>query len=354
MSRAAVRAWLVSRAAVVVLVALAAYLQHRHGYGRAPVRPGATSFFAWDGGWYRDIAERGYGGVAPDGIRFFPLFPLLGRLAGPAAGAALLVVANVSALAYADGLARLTARETGDPAAGERAAWLALVNPLSFVLVAAYAEALALALAVWCLLLLRRGAWWGAAAVAFLAGLSRPVGLLLAIPALVEALRPPRRDVPARVAAVAAAPLGCAAYLAWVGVTRGDPLLPFSVQQNDDLRDSVLASPLTGLVRAWQALPDGRVVVALHLVWVPFVLWLVWVAARRLPASFALYAAALVLLAVTTPQLASFERYALSAFPLLTVLATVRSRAGRGALAMLCSFGLAGYGVLAFAHLYVP
>jgi hypothetical protein len=279
---------------------------------------------------------------------------MLGRLAAPVAGAALLVVASASALVYADGLARLTRHETGDAAAGERAAWLALVNPVSFVLVAAYAEALAAALAVWCLLLLRRRAWLAAAAVAFLGGLARPIGLLLAVPALVEAWRPPRTDLWRRALAVVAAPLGCAAYLGWVGLTRGDPLLPFTVQQNSDLRGSVLASPLTGLVRAWQALPDGRVVVALHLVWVPFVLGLLWLVARRLPASYAAYAGAIVFLAVTTPQLASFERYALSAFPLLVVLATIRSRPGRAALTTVCSFGLAGYGILAFAHLYVP
>jgi hypothetical protein len=34
---------------------------------------------AWDGTWYRDIAEFGYSSIAPEGLRFFPLFPLLGR-----------------------------------------------------------------------------------------------------------------------------------------------------------------------------------------------------------------------------------------------------------------------------------
>ena len=33
---------------------------------------------AWDASWYRDIAHGGYDGVAKEGLRFFPLFPMLG------------------------------------------------------------------------------------------------------------------------------------------------------------------------------------------------------------------------------------------------------------------------------------
>ncbi|MCB1258812.1 MAG: hypothetical protein KDB33_00190, partial [Acidimicrobiales bacterium] len=34
----------------------------------------------WDGTWYRDIAAGGYDAVPLEGIRFFPLYPLLGRV----------------------------------------------------------------------------------------------------------------------------------------------------------------------------------------------------------------------------------------------------------------------------------
>jgi hypothetical protein len=356
-SPAAVRAWLVSRAAVVLLVAVAVWLQARHGYGRAPVRPDATGFFVWDGGWYRDIAAHGYGGVAREGLRFFPLVPLLAMPFGRFAGAALLVVVGGSALAYAEGLVRIARAEWGDERVAGRAAWLALLNPVAFVLVLAYAEATAAALAVWTFWALRRRSWWLAAVLAFGAGLARPVGLLLALPVLVEALRGWRtaRDLPARALAVCAAPLGCLAWLVWCGVAYGDALAPFRVQQASDLRGGVLGSPWTALARAWRAATGGgRVVVALHLVWVPLVLWLLWLAWRRLPASYAAYSTAVVLLAVGTPRLASFERYALSAFPLLLVAARTRSRVGLVTLGVACGLGLAGYTILAIASLYVP
>src|SRR3954468_3237728 len=58
---------------------------------------------AWDASFYRDIAAHGYNGVAPEGLRFFPLFPMISRavawLPGVSAGFAVLFVANVSALA---------------------------------------------------------------------------------------------------------------------------------------------------------------------------------------------------------------------------------------------------------------
>ncbi|HWL34793.1 MAG TPA: hypothetical protein VNQ77_01240 [Frankiaceae bacterium] len=358
--RDALRAWLVSRAAVLALMALAAYLQARHGFGRAPLRAGAGGFFVWDSDWYRRIAAEGY--THPDMLRFFPLVALPGRLVAPfgtfAAGLAVLVVANVSALVYADGIGRLAHLELGEQA-GRWAPWLALVNPASFVLVLGYAEATAAALGVWCFLALRRQAWGVAAGLAFLSGLTRPVGLLLALPAFVEALRglrlTPRREVLARALAVAAAPLGGAAYLLWVWAAHGDPMLPFDVQQAGDLRSALLVWPGEALGRGWLAVRgDGQVVDALHLLGVPLAAGLFVLVARRLPASYTAYAAALLVVALGTPRLASYERYALAAFPLIMVAAALRPRSARIVTWVVCCSGLAGYSVLAFAHRYVP
>jgi hypothetical protein len=295
-------------------------------------------------------------------LRFFPLVALPGRLVAPfgafAAGVAVLAVTNVSALFYADGIGRLTRLELGE-GAGRVAPWLALLNPASFVLVLGYAEATAAALGVWCFLALRRRAWGVAAGLAFLCGLARPVGLLLALPVLVEAVRglrlTPRREVVARAVAVAAAPLGCAAYLLWVWVARGDPTLPFDVQQAGDLRSAVLVWPGEALGRGWPALRgDGQVVDALHLLGVPLAVGLFVLVARRLPASYTAFSAALLVVALGTPRLASFERYALAAFPLIMVAAALRPRSARIVTWIVCCSGLAGYSVLGFAHRYVP
>ena len=352
------RAWLVSRAAVILLMAFAEWLQAMHGVGRSPLRPGDTGFFVWDGDWYRRIGAFGY--HTAESLRFFPLVALPGRLVSPlgyaAAGIALILVVNVSALVYAEGLARLTAFELRDTTAARWVPWLTLLSPAAFVLVIGYAEATAGALAVWCFFALRRRQWLAAALAAYLGGLCRPVGVLLALPALVEAARGARGAVPGELArralAVAAAPLGCVSYLAWVWVARGDPLLPFAVQQETNLRNGVLVFPGKELARAIQL--EGRVVNGLVLLWIPVVVWLfvrVW---RRLPASYTVFTAATLLLTFGTPRLASFVRYALAAFPLIMVAAASRPRSSRIVTLVVCCTGLAGYSILAFTHRYVP
>jgi hypothetical protein len=157
------------------------------------------------------------------------------------------------------------------------------------------------------------------------------------------------------VLAVVAAPAGCLAFLVWCGVRFGTPLAPFTVQRAADLRGGVLGSPLTALGHSLRdAAYGGRVTVSLELVWVPLVLVLLAGVVRRLPASYAAYTAAVVFLAITTPGLRSFERYSLSAFPLLMVAAAAPSRVGRVTLGVLCGAGIVGYSILALTSLYVP
>ena len=54
----------------------------------------------WDAGWYETIARFGYAPLGHQALRFFPLYPLMGRalaeLPGVGAGAALVVLANLS------------------------------------------------------------------------------------------------------------------------------------------------------------------------------------------------------------------------------------------------------------------
>src|SRR5712691_11805340 len=86
-------------ARVVVLVALAT---SRHIFRSLRIaepialRQGLSSR---DAAWYGDITRGGYNAVAKEGLRFFPLFPLLGKAVSftPGVGprAADLIVANV-------------------------------------------------------------------------------------------------------------------------------------------------------------------------------------------------------------------------------------------------------------------
>src|SRR5258706_12906722 len=121
-------------------------------------------------------------------------------------------VADVCALALGFALYVLVMHERGNADLARRAVWLVYLAPPDFVLVMGYAEATFMTLAALTLLGLRSRRWWLATVAAFVAGVTRPVGVLLAVPAAVEGWQ--RRD--AKAVAPAVAPIvGMFSYLAW-------------------------------------------------------------------------------------------------------------------------------------------
>lgn len=360
--RVAVVPWVLARVLVVAALATSRHLFDEIG---APPRPVALGqgLFAWDAAFYRDIAEHGYRAVGEASLRFFPLVPVLGRGLGELlldhTPAALIIVANLSALLFGALLHRLAWRETGDAALARRAAWFGALFPAAFVLVMGYAEATAMLLGVVVFLGLRSNRFWWAAVAGFLAGLCRPVGVLLVVPAAVEAMRGWRDASPgsrvARVVSVVAPAVGAASYLAWVGVEFGDFWKPISLQSQATLRGG-FQDPLTRTVDAVGDLFGGdRFGSGLHVVWaIGFALLLV-VLIRRFPASYSLYGAATLLLGLSAQNLDSLERYCWSTFPFLLAVAAVtdRDEVERGAY-VLAAAGLVGYTLLAFLGVQGP
>ena len=358
--RVVLPSWLAARVLVAIAFALAVALLD-HWVPGARTNQMHEGLLAWDGTFYRDIATLGYPALPAEALRFFPLFPLVGRGLGVLLGGndslALVLVANLGALAAAVAMRRLARHELGDDASAERAVWLTALFPSAFVLVWAYAEALFLVLTLGAFLAARRNRYGWAAAFAFLAALTRPVGILLAAPIAIEALRTwlasDTKGRAARVLAVMAPVAGLGAYLLWVGRTFGDPWLPFTVQT--DLRGAGM-NPLARLV---QGLGDvvgvERFGDGLH---VPFALGflaLLVVVFRRLPASYGVYATLGVLVALTANNLNSLERYGLSTFPLLLALATLTASRRIEWLGLaLGGSGLVSMAALAWLGVYVP
>jgi hypothetical protein len=164
---------------VVARVAVALGFLVAHGAVDA-LRPGAPplpleqGLVAWDGAFYRDIATLGYDGVREEALRFFPLFPLLGRVVGAVlpggATTGLVVVANVSAVVAGVLLHRLVVHDGGGSERATTAVWLVALLPASAVLALAYTEALFLALTIGAFLAMRRGRWSVVVALALLSG----------------------------------------------------------------------------------------------------------------------------------------------------------------------------------------
>jgi hypothetical protein len=353
--------YVVSR--VIVLTSLA---MTRHIFTTLDLaRPLQTrqGLFAWDAAFYRDIAAGGYDAVDRSGLRFFPLVPLMSRalawVPGIDAGLALLIVANGSALLAGVVLWRLVWRERQDDDLARRAVWIAFLAPPAFVFVMGYAEATLMLCAAVALLGLRSRRWWVAALAAYLAGLARPVGLLLALPAVIEVLRDrwrvPRRDVVGRVAAVVAAPLGTLTYLLWAR-SRGDGFFyPLRVHEEAGRRGE-LVDPVTGFAHAVrEAFSGDHVSAAVHVVAVLILVGLLIVLARRWPASFTVYAAASLVLGLSTRNLDSLERYSLATVPFVIAAADlVWDDARERVVVAVLGAALVAASVLAFTGVMVP
>ena len=361
---AALPPWITARLLVLAALGLAhllftALVPARYA-GGLRLRQG---LLAWDGEWIHRIATEGYTNL-PDSLRYFPLLPLLGRgfstVLGGNVGLSLILLANVFAMAAGALLYRLTLHERGDEALARRAAWLVALVPSSFVLAMAYTESLAIALAAAVFLGLRRRRWGWAAAAGYLGGLARPLGVLVSLPAAIEGLRGIRdagaRERVARLAAIAAPVAGCATFLGWVWVRFGDPLLPYRAQQTAAFRGR-LANPLVTLAGAAQDLVAGRYATknVPHLPWAVVLIVLAVVACRRWPLSYGAFAAATVLVALSTQRLGSLERYGFACFPVVLAVASVTAGERVERVVLVLSAALMTiYATLTFLAIYVP
>ncbi len=116
-----------------------------------------------------------------------------------------------------------------------------------------------------------------------------------------------------------------------------------------------MSDPVTTLYHDATGVLHHHVGTALHVPWVVAALAMLVVCWRRLPAPYTLFAAAVLATAVAGSNLDSFERYALSAFPLSMAAGLVlRPAQLERAVLTLLSAGLAGYALLAFLNISVP
>jgi hypothetical protein len=313
------------------------------------------TWLRWDAWWYLSVAERGYwfdpGGQS--NVAFFPLFPLLVRALAALGGnpaVAGLILANGAALGLAVALWAWV-RAVAGPGPAERASrWLA-VFPFSFFLHTIYAESLFCLLVTLSLLANARGRSTAAGLLGGLAAATRPLGILL-LPAYAwpvwQAWRAGHRPGLAALGRLALIPAGLAAYLAYLWIRFGDPLV--SLRAHAAGWDVRAGWELAGFRRGAAALLGrglriqsyGQLVAVLHVVLPLLFIALAIVAFRRLGAAPGIYSALTVVVAVLfAPE--SVGRELLGAVPAFAAMGLL-DRGG----------GIAeGLRVLAFACLLV-
>ena len=356
--------WVTARVITLLALGMAKYeVSHFHITNSKAVLESHDGLLGSDAGWYQTIAAHGYGALPRSATRFFPLLPLLDRwlsdITSLTVGIASLAITNAASLLLGVGLYALVRSEFRDAVLARRAVWLIMLAPPAFVFVMGYSEALLVLLAVAVFINIRRGNWWWAGLFGYLAGTARPIGCLLAVPALIEVIRSWRADRwrgwPGKVVAIVASVAGTVTYLAWVRSTSGGFLEPLKIQQQQ-AHHGALADPLSTIYHALTALAHGHHVGdALHVPWIGVAAILIVVAFWRLPVSYGAFALCVVLVALSGSNLDSFERYALSAFPLVMAGATlIRSPRVATVTYVLCGAAMALYAVLAFQGAYVP
>jgi|SRR5579884_1830178 len=298
-----------------------------------------ASVLRWDGLNYLHIAQHGY--FASGLSVFFPLYPILVGSVAFVLGSYVLagLVINLACFGVALTLLhRLTELELGERAADATVLLLAFA-PLSFFFSAMYTESLFLALSVGAIYSARRERWGIAAILAGLAAITRVPGLLVIVPVAGLMLRSSQRS-PRRLALLVLAPLALASFLAYCAAHGFGWMAPLT-DQTGAAHSHLMTGPFVTIDAAVIAagsgigeILSGTPVLApgvggpLSLGAESVVLLLVlalacaalWACFRRLPRIYGIYSALTILVCVFSPSIAqplrSFDRYALTIFPL--------------------------------------
>jgi hypothetical protein len=342
------RALLASRLLVVLAGACAALTESAGRlWGPTTIGLGSVgnvlgaSVVRFDAGWYLAIARHGYAPAGTGSRAFWPLYPELIRVVGYVVGSDVIAGVAISLISFAAALVllhRLAALELGQRAADATVLLLAFA-PLSFFFSAVYTESLFLLLSVGAIYAARRERWFIACALAGLATVTRTTGIALIVP-LALMLRPWRVVAWRRIAPLLLVPAPLVAYLASLALTGHSVLAPLQAQQAG--WQHVTVGPILGIAAAVVAAVRGAVeiVTGARGVYHPspvgvltpeaesIFLLLVAIAAgfalvacwRRLPRYYGAYAAATLIICVSSPvsgqPLESLDRYVLPIFPL--------------------------------------
>jgi len=268
--------------------------------------------------WYLRIASHGYD--LPLSVIFYPLYPAaihVLSLVMPAMAAAL-VVSTAATFFFFWGLLRLGEKDLSY--LGElRMVLLVAVWPTSFILFAGYADSLTFALVVWAVVFGREGKWWSATALGILAGLSRPSGVLVAVPLFVLGLR--SRRVQSLV--VILAPLGTLGYWGWLHLSgRSSVVGAYGKYQH-----MMLVPPWQGLAKVLQLILSGHdALLAIKLALV--ILVVVLSLRRQIRLEDKLFALVVVMqiLMYTGRPLLGAARYLMLAYPAFIALGSFAER----------------------------
>jgi hypothetical protein len=294
--------------------------------GQSPL---LTALTGWDGSWYTQIAQHGYGeqsGV----MAFFPGYPMSIRLVAAVTGLSYSAAAVIAALAWgalASVLLWALSSALGDRSFADRSTALFAFFPGAFVFTMAYSEPMMLAASIGCLLCLHHRRWVLAGVCGALATATRPNAVVLAACgawAAYEAIRR-SRDWKA-LAAPCLTLVGIGAYFAFLWRRTGSLWAWFDVERHLWKESFSPGSAFTRAGDAFDVLlgrgrgPDLNPVLptlGLAFAVVAVVLLIRW----RPPVPLVIYTVGILVFAAGSGNLGLRPRFIATAFPLSQALA---------------------------------
>ena len=199
-------------------------------------------FSRWDSGHYADIAMTGYSNAIVPNWEFFPGYPILMALLGTPLAVItqmpLLVAVNligfvVSNLAFLGAIYffyKLSFKLLHNPNIAYNSALYLAIFPAGVFLSAVYSESLFLMLTIGSLYYWQLGSLGKSSLLGFLSAITRPVGIILAVPYLYRALSSDRRHFTKSYLPVASILFGYLIFMAYSQLMTGTPFANFAAE----------------------------------------------------------------------------------------------------------------------------
>jgi hypothetical protein len=287
--------------------------------------PFLNLFSRWDSTYYADIAIRGYPNVITQRWEFFPLYSIVmgvtGRLLAIIPGiplalgvyAAGFAVSNLAFVGCVYYFYRFSERTLSKSKLAFDSALFLAIYPAGVFLSAVYSESLFLLLTLCSLYYWQSGSVARGTASSFLATLTRPVGIFLAVPYLYEALAgSERRKKFSSYLPVAGAGLGFLMFMLFSQFMTGTPFANFAAERKFW---NVTANPETIMLLAQKELARHPIIIPFLVLGILPVAASILAAENRTEKAVGVYAVCLVLAYVVTPII-SFPRYFMTLLPI--------------------------------------
>lgn len=287
----------------------------------------------WDAYWYLTIAQEGYdrrGVMDISNVVFFPLYPLLVRIAGPLTNGNLVLagwmVSSIFLMLSVWVLTRLT-QEFHPEIDPLLPPLFLLVYPAAFFLNAVYSESLFLFLSLSMVFLALRRNFFLASICAALASATRIAGVFLFVPLLVEFVQAngwrslwTRRAWP-----LALAPAGALAFFVFHWIAFDDFFLYLRIQRlyGRDFRFDLTDVAIRSNPNLVTTIYDAAFVVA--------AVFMGFLALRKFRPSYGLYMLVSLAVALSSGTGLGIARYSMVLFPIYFIAADIRSVVGRSA-----------------------